>query len=259
MVDTATQEAVAAAIAGLRDAGARVVVVHGGGPFIQKKLAEASVESEFIEGHRVTTPEALHHIEMALKGEVNSKLVGCFLRLGQRAVGLSGKDGGLVTVTKRMHVIYEDGIGQPRDLGRVGEVASIDTTLLELLLSNGYLPVITCIAADKDGLEYNVNADLFAGHLAGALKADHFLILTDVDGLMRDVDDQSSLISRLPVGAIEEMKGSIIKGGMLPKIESCQQALLQGVASARIINGRKPEQIHAVIHSEKPVGTEVCR
>lgn len=259
MVDADTQQAVAAAIAELRAGGIQVVVVHGGGPFIQKKLAEAAVQSEFVEGHRVTSPEAMRHIEIALKGEVNSHLVGCFLRLGQKAVGLSGKDGGMVTVSKRMHMIYEDGIGKPRDLGRVGEVASIDTTLLDLLLSHGYLPVITCIAADEQGLEYNVNADLFAGHLAGALKADHFLILTDVDGLMKDISDPGSLIPKLSVDEIDALKGDVITGGMLPKIESCQQALLQGVSSARIINGRKPGQIHAAIYSEKPIGTEVCQ
>ena len=243
MLSDEYQRDVANSVRRLKDAGVRVVVVHGGGPFIAKMLKLVNIESEFIEGHRKTTPEALKYVEIALKGEVNSSLVGLFNRAGLRAVGLSGKDGRMVVATQRRHVFDRGGQTVECDLGQVGDVDRIDTSLVRGLVDAGYLPVITCIATGDDGLDYNINADLFAGHLAGALKADRYVILTDVDGVMTDINDPSSRISSLHVNEIPNLSREVIQGGMIPKLESCRVALEGGARMACIINGTKPESI----------------
>jgi acetylglutamate kinase len=234
----------------LRENGLRVVVVHGGGPFIAEMLAMAGIESEFVAGHRRTTPDALRFVEMALKGRVNGELVRLFNSSGQRAVGLSGKDGRMVTAVRRKHIDTIDGVERQHDLGQVGDVDAVDITLLSLLIERDYLPVVTCIAADAEGEDYNVNADMFAGHVAGALGADRYLVLTDVDGVLTDIDDPSSLISDMSVAELQDMIGTVIVGGMIPKLESCRIALENGAAEARIINGMKPAQLRAAASGE---------
>ena len=236
----------------------RLVLVHGGGPFIGKILEQVNINSEFIGGHRKTSPEALKYIEMALKGEVNGSLVNLLNKAGHQAVGLSGKDGRMVIARKRFHVSHENGRELRHDLGQVGDVARIDTSLPILLLENGFIPVITCIASDEAGNDYNINADMFAGSLAGALKADHYLVLTDVDGLLKDINDPSSIIRKLPLEALDPLFGSVIKGGMIPKLESCRIALMNGARSARIINGTKPESLLNAVQSKESTGTEIC-
>lgn len=236
----------------------RVVLVHGGGPFIKRMLELVKIESEFIEGHRKTTPDALKYIEMALKGEVNGSLVNLLNRAGLKAVGLSGKDGRMVLAKKRYHRSVQNGKEVQYDLGQVGDVDEIDTTLLDSLLDGGYLPVITCIASDEKGNDYNINADMFAGHLAGALKAAHYLVLTDVDGLLEDIDNPESIIRELKVEALEKMYGKVIKGGMIPKLESCEIALEAGAHSASIINGTRPESISGAVEQNKKIGTTIC-
>lgn len=245
-------------IAQLHQEGYGIILVHGGGPFIQKMLDEVNLESEFIGGHRKTSLDALRYIEMTLKGEVNGSLVKMLNHAGLNAVGLSGKDGVLVTAKKREFRHRENGQEKLLDLGQVGDVASVDTRLLQLLLENGYTPVITCLASDTEGNDFNINADMFAGHIAGVMKVDQLLVLTDVDGLMEDIDDPSSLIPQIDVDALEPMYGKIIKGGMIPKVESCEIALKKGARSARIINGTKPANIYESIHSESLIGTEIC-
>lgn len=241
---------IVAQIVQLRENGQHVVVVHGGGPFIGEMLDMAGIASEFVGGHRKTSPDALRFVEMVLKGRVNGELVQLFNSSGQRAVGLSGKDGRMVTAVRRVHSQTVDGATEQHDLGRVGDVVSVDTTLLTLLLERGYIPVVTCIAPDARGEDYNINADMFAGHLAGALKADRYLVLTDVDGVLADINDPSSLIGDISVAELQGMMGTVIVGGMIPKLESCRIALENGAAEARIINGMKPEQLHAAASGE---------
>ncbi len=229
------------AITKLKSNGFNIVIVHGGGPFIEKALTKAKIVSEFIDGHRKTTAEALQHIEMALKGQVNGSLVSLINKLGHRAVGLSGKDGRFVTAIKRQYQRKQANKTETIDLGQVGDVLEIDTSFPELLLQKDYIPVITCLAMDKEGNEYNINADMFAGELAGALKVQNYIILTDVDGLLRDKDDPSSIIRVLHLPEIKSLiDQKIIQGGMLPKMESCAKALSKGAESALIINGTKP-------------------
>lgn len=257
MTDDSLKRQVINNICLLQNYGYKVVIVHGGGPFIQEALLQANIESEFIDGHRVTTPEALEHVETALKGQVNGALVRLINQLGYRAVGLSGKDGKIATAVKRLHKKEVDGHVEEHDLGQVGDVVSIDTQLLELLLEQDYIPVLACLAADVDSNEFNVNADMFAGHLAGALKAEKFIVLTDVNGLMRDKDDPATLISQLRVSDFKKLEQEkVIQGGMIPKTEACEIALRNGAGAAVIVNGTEPEQLLAVGRRE-PIGTTI--
>ncbi|MDG5767208.1 acetylglutamate kinase [Balneolales bacterium ANBcel1] len=257
MTEDSLRQQVVKNICLLQNYGFNVVIAHGGGPFIKEALLQANIESEFIDGHRVTTPEALEHVEKALKGQVNGALVRLVNKLGYKAVGLSGKDGKIATAVKRMHRKEVDGHVEEHDLGQVGDVVSMDTHLLHLLLDHEYIPVLACLAADVDSNEYNVNADMFAGHLAGALGAEKFIVLTDVDGLLRDINDPSSLVTELRASDIATLEEEgVIQGGMIPKTEACAIALKNGARSAVILNGTDPEQLLAVGRRE-PVGTTI--
>ena len=241
----------------LKDRGFEIVLVHGGGPFIKENLKMANIQSEFIGGQRVTTPETLKQVEMALKGHVNGKLVGLINQLGYKAVGLSGKDGNIVTAVKRFHEVEEHGRITRHDIGLVGDVKKVDTSLLYLLLENDYIPIMTCLAQDENGVTYNVNGDIFAGHIAGALKARAYVVLTDIDGLRRDIDDPESLIHKIDRKGIHQLiEEEIIQGGMIPKMESCLNALDKGAEKAWIINGTMPDQILALAE-DKEVGTTI--
>lgn len=259
MINNDLKKSVLDAVCSLRKKHYQVVIVHGGGPFIKAALEEAAIESEFIDGHRITTTEAFQYVEMALKGKVNSDLVGLINSLGFRAVGLSGKDGQIVTAAKRRHQSTVNGVLQEVDLGQVGDVDRVDTTLIELLLENDFIPVITCLATDSAGNGFNINGDMFAGHIAGALKAQQYIVLTDVDGLLRDRDNPATRIPRITVSEIDQLViDGIIQHGMLPKMESCKIAISNGAESARIINGTKPEQIQDV-SDDAAIGTLITQ
>lgn len=259
MTDSKLKKEILQSICSLKSRGHAVVIVHGGGPFIKQALEDAKIESEFIDGHRKTTPEAFEYVEMALKGKVNGSLVSMINALGFRAVGLSGKDGAFVTATKRLHRRIANGKEEEVDLGQVGDVAEVDPGIIRLLIKNDYIPVITCLAADKSGVGYNINADMFAGHLAGALGASEYIVLTDVDGLLRDKDDPDSLMQNLRLPETNALiDDGVIAGGMIPKIESCEIAINKGAGSARIINGTKPAQIAQIIGG-KGTGTLITK
>lgn len=244
MSDVALQRDVLNRIASLKTRGYDIVIVHGGGPFIQRQLTSAGILTEFIDGHRVTSREAYTHVEMALKGQVNSALVGLLNSLGHAAVGLSGKDGQLVTARKRWH--QREGSDERVDLGHVGDVDNVDPHLLHLLLQHHYIPVVTCLASDVNGNSFNINGDMFAGHLAGVLQAREYIILTDVDGLLADRTNPASLIRNLSASEVSGLiNDGTIDGGMIPKIESCMVALGQGCSKARILNGTRPAQLDA--------------
>lgn len=240
----------------LKTQGHAVVLVHGGGPFIQQALDKARIHTAFVGGHRQTPAEALEPVETALKITVNSDLVRHLQGLGEKAVGLSGQDGNLLRARKRFHREQSPG-GEwvHHDLGHVGDVDSIDPTLIQVLLQNDFLPVITCLANDQQGERYNINADLFAGHLAGALQVKEFLILTDVDGLLENRHDPHSLIPQLRLAELKtKQESGTIQGGMIPKLEACAVALQTGAQQARIINGTQPEQLTALLHNPQ-IGT----
>lgn len=247
MLNEEITEKLLAGIVKLHQSDFRIILVHGGGPFIKENLTRAGLQSEFIGGHRKTTPEAMKYIEMALKGEVNSKLVSLINKLGGKAVGLSGKDGKTARAIKRR---YYDEAGKEQDLGQVGDLTEVNSQLIHILLEHKFLPVITSVTWSEEGLDFNVNADMFAGFLAGNLKADKFILLTDVDGLMEDPEKSNSLYHKLTVEELEKLEGSVIQGGMIPKTDACKLALKTGAKSAVITNGTKPGFLMNVIKDE---------
>lgn len=260
MVNEKLKEEIAEKIKILKEEGIQVVLVHGGGPFINNSLREAGITSEFFDGQRFTTTEALGHIEKTLKGEVNCSLVNIFNKAGLKAVGLSGKDGQVVLAKKRWHLATdESGMEAKIDLGQVGDVQKVNTKLLRLLLDQGFTPVITCIASDDEGNDYNINADVFAGKIAAALGVDDYIVLTDVDGLFSNYPDPKSIVPQLTLDELPTYYQSVIVGGMIPKIESCEGAVNAGVQRAVILNGTKPEQITNYILNNQPIGTTLTK
>lgn len=255
MINESVKDSVISNIAELQSLGYNIVVVHGGGPFIKAILEKVNISSEFIAGHRKTSKEAIKYIEMTLKGEVNTEIVMLLSNKGKKAIGLSGKDGGLAKAERRYH---QEG-DQKIDIGLVGDVTEIDPEVIFDLLEKKYIPIIACIAADNKGNTYNVNADMMAGAVAGALRADEYIVLTDTDGLRKDKDDSKSLIESISSSAVNDLYGTSIVGGMIPKIESCQIALKNGVARARIVNGTEIDILKKVIGESFITGTIITK
>lgn len=243
----------------LKRDGFKVVIVHGGGPAIKDTLKMAGIESEFIGGHRKTTVESIGFIEMALKGQVNGELVRLINSKNEKAVGLSGKDGTMVRAVRRKHLEKKEGTIEKIDLGLVGDVEIINPDLVWLLTSSGYIPVIAPIAYGEDFSDYNVNADMFAGHMAAALKADHFILMTDVDGIMEDKDNPSTLIKEIDVSEIKKQLGKVVLGGMIPKTEACIIALEKGVERAHIINGTRKNILRDIFSGTKVPLTTIIK
>lgn len=242
-------------VARLHRSGVRVVLVHGGGPFIKENLERAKLQAEFIGGHRVTDAAAMSEVQQALRGRVNGDLVKVCSKLGLPAVGISGKDGGLVRAKKRWH-IHPD-TEQKTDLGYVGDIASVQPHLIHTLLEAGYLPVVSPVSLGQDGEDYNINADMFAGHLAGALKVDAYLILTDIDGLRTDIGRPETHINAISLSELLALPPGVIQGGMIPKIAGCRAALELGAKRCQIINGTKPDALLAALEASAQVGTNI--
>ncbi len=257
MTDKSLKSTVLEEICQLKNQGYNIVLVHGGGPYIKQALQEAKIKSEFIEGHRVTSEEAFRFVEQVLIGHVNTSLVRQLQVYNAKPIGLSGYDAGMVTAKKRQYYASSNGERRQIDLGLVGDVVDINIELIHILLSQNYLPVISCLAADTSGIGYNINADMFAGHLAGALRVNEFIVMTDVDGIFEDFEDPDSLISYLNLSDAEKLLDSnIIHGGMIPKLESCEIALRGGAKKARIVNGTKPKHLKASLQKQA-VGTSI--
>lgn len=260
MLSDELKEAVLQDIVFLQLAGMRPVVVHGGGPAITKMLKQAGIKSEFIGGLRVTDAESVKLAEMALVGEINTDLVTRMNQIGGKAVGMNGKDAKLIQARKHLADVYENGEVNLVDIGFVGKVEKINTEIINLLLDNGYIPVIAPTGIGADGETYNINADSAAGEIAGALKAEKLLMLTDVKGIYSDYKDESTFISTLTFDKAQELiiRGSI-DGGMIPKVRACITALGAGCKKAHIIDGRAPHSIILEILSQEGVGTEVVK
>ena len=259
MINEELKEAVLKDIVLMQLVGMRPVVVHGGGPDINDMLDKMKIESEFINGQRVTDADAMQVVELVLTGKVNSSIVKYLNQDGGEAVGLSGADANLLVAhKKRTTVTAEDGTEHEVDLGMVGEVESVNVDLLNSLLDQGYIPVISPVAIGARGESYNVNADLAAGAVAAALKAEKLVLLTDVEGLYRDYKDKTSLISVLPVRLVEGLKAEgVIAGGMIPKIDCCVHAVKQGVGSVHILDGRVLHCILLEVFTREGIGTMV--
>lgn len=244
----------------LQCAGMRPVVAYGGGPEITAMMKQAGIKSEFIAGMRVTDAETADIVETALVGKVNTDLVGRLNILGGKAVGLNGKDAQLITARKHLADVYKDGKVDLVDVGFVGKVEKINTELIDVLLDKGYIPVIAPTGIGADGELYNINADVAAGEIAGALGAEKLLMLTDVKGIYSNYPDEDSFISTLSFEMAQELivRGAV-DGGMIPKVTSCITALSHGAKKAHIVDGRVHHTILMEIFSDKGVGTEVVK
>lgn len=231
----------------LRAVGIRPVVVHGGGPQINAMLDRLGVKSEFRDGRRVTDEATMQVVRMVLTGEVNPSIVSAINARGGRAVGLSGADDGMINVVQR-----------DPNLGFVGDVTGVRTAVLEQLLDDGCIPVIATIGVDVAGQTYNINADSVAAAVAGSLRAEKLLYLTDIDGLRRDVSDASSLISKLSSSELTSLLGDgTIAGGMIPKAESCLEAVAIGVPAVHILDGRVAHVTIIELFTDSGIGTMV--
>ena len=248
MAHAELREAVFRDLALLACVGVQPVVVHGGGPEINAWLKRLEIPAEFRDGLRVTDADTMDVVEMVLVGRVNKQIVNGLNQLGARAVGLSGSDGRLVEARP-----WGEG-----SHGFVGDVARVNPDLLEPLLEQGYLPVISSVAATPDGQSHNINADTVAGELAAAMEAEKLILLTDTPGILEDKDDPASLIRKLKLPEARQLiHDGIVAGGMTPKTECCIRALAQGVAAAHIIDGRVPHALLLEVFTDAGIGTMV--
>ncbi|MGF1538996.1 MAG: acetylglutamate kinase [Pleurocapsa sp.] len=228
--------------------GVRPIVVHGGGPEINIWLNKLGIEAQFKDGLRVTDADTMNVVEMVLVGRVNKELVSLINQAGGSAVGLCGKDGNLV----QARPVDKEGIGF------VGEVTSVDTGLVESLITSGYVPVISSVAADENGQAYNINADTFAGEIAASLQAEKLILLTDTPGILEDYQDPSTLLTKLDIQKARELiDRGIVSGGMIPKVNCCVRSLAQGVRAAHILDGRLSHSLLLEILTDEGIGSMI--
>lgn len=233
--------------------GIKPIVVHGGGPKITELMKRLGKEPIFLHGHRVTDKETMEIVEMVLGGVINKEIVQLINAHGGKAVGLTGKDAGLLRTTKKLLKINNEEI----DLGFVGEVEKVCVEVLETLQDKGFIPVVAPIGFDKHGQSYNINADTVASAIAVAVKAEKLILLTDVKGI---TDDNNDLVSTLKMQeALKLIEQQIITGGMIPKVYACLNALQGDVKKTHIIDGRIPHSLLLEIFTQRGVGTEVVR
>jgi acetylglutamate kinase len=236
----------------LRLVGLRPVIVHGGGPQIGALMKRLGKEPQFVGGMRVTDPETMDIVEMMLGGKINKEIVGLINVHGAHAVGLSGKDGNLLRAKKRLHKMPD---GSTVDIGLVGDVEAVNGDMIRLLVESGLIPVIAPIGVGAAGETYNINADLVAGDVAAALRAEKLIHLTDVQGIK---GEDGKLITRLTKREAERLiKSNVIDGGMLPKVESALKAIEGGAVKAHIIDGRIPHAVLLEVFTHEGIGTEI--
>lgn len=245
MTDPQLKKSVMQDILLLQLVGVKIILVHGGGPEISAMLKKLSIESHFENGLRVTDDDTMEVVQMVLAGKVNKSLAADLSALGGRAVGLCGIDGGLIKVHQKNE-----------KLGHVGEIDEINTKILDDLLDGGFIPVISSIGIDDDGTPYNINADTAAAKIAAALHAESMVVMSNINGVLRDKDDENSLISQISLADAEELKKSgIIAGGMIPKVDCCTNAVKEGVKKVFIINGEIPHAILIELLTDEGLGT----
>lgn len=248
MKDSTLKDKVIRDIVFLSSVGVKPVVVHGGGPEINTWLEKLGIEPQFKDGLRVTDASTMDVVEMVLVGRVNKELVALLNQSGIKAVGLCGKDGNLIT-------------SRPVDqenIGFVGEVNQIQIDLVESLVNNGYVPIISSVAADDQGQAYNINADTVAGEIAAALGAEKLILLTDTPGILRDYKDTASLLYRLNIQEARNLiSEDVVSGGMIPKVSCCVRSLAQGVQAAHIIDGRVPHALLLEIFTDDGIGSMI--
>jgi acetylglutamate kinase len=257
MIDESLKQGFAQDVVLLRFIGINPVIVHGGGPQIGKIMERMGKKPSFVSGQRVTDEDTMDIVEMVLGGKVNKEIVNLISQAGGRAVGLTGKDGGLIQAKKLTMTKKSDSTGETEiiDIGLVGEVTEVRPGALIALEQGGFIPVIAPIGVGKNGETYNINADLVAGAVAGALKAEKLILLTDQAGIL---DKDKKLISTLNKKKVEALVlNNVIAGGMLPKTKSCFEALDAGCAKVHIIDGRVPHALLLEIFTKEGIGTEI--
>jgi acetylglutamate kinase len=253
MVDDELSRVFAADIVLIKQVGINPVVVHGGGPQIAEMLDRLDIKSSFVDGLRITDSATVEVVEMVLAGKINKQIVQAMTEAGGNALGLSGKDAGLMLANR----VQKIKAGQALDLGFVGDPAEIDADVLNRLAAAGFVPVIAPIGFGRGGETYNINADTAAGAIAAAMKATRLLLLTDVAGVL---DKDGNLLTDLTVSQVKSlMKDGTISGGMIPKLETCVEALEDGVEAAVILDGRVPHALLLEIFTARGVGTIVRR
>jgi acetylglutamate kinase len=254
MTDETLKRSFAQDVVMLRLVGMNPVVVHGGGPQIEQLLSRVGKKGEFVQGMRVTDAETMDIVEMVLAGQVNKEIVELINSSGGKAVGLTGQDGGLIHARKMMVASREDP-ERKIDIGQVGEIESIDPSIIQTLTANGFIPVIAPIGSGESGETYNINADLVAGKVAEILKAEKLILLTNTPGVL---DRDGKLLTGLTARRIDELfADGTISGGMLPKISSALDAARGGVASVHIIDGRVDHSVLLEIMTDQGVGTMI--
>ena len=257
MVDEEAKSSTARDTVLLKYVGMKPLIVHGGGPEISRSMDKLGKEPKFIKGLRVTDEETMEIIEMVLVGKISTEIVSELIKHEGQAISLSGKDSSLIFAHKKEASKIDEEIV---DLGLVGEVDCVNTDLLDMFLDNDYIPVISPVGIAKDGTSLNLNADTAAGEVASAVGAEKLIILTDVPGVLRDPDDPSSLIEKIKVdeipGLIEE---GVISGGMIPKIETCVNAIENGVKSCHIIDGRKKHSLLLEVFTTEGIVTMIYK
>lgn len=259
MVNDCLKESVMQDVLLMKSVGIKPIIVHGGGPFINDMLASLGIESEFKKGLRVTDDAVMDVAEMVLSGQVNKDIVKHYNKLGGNAVGISGKDGNMIKVKKKF-IEEENDKGEIElvDIGLVGEIETIDTALLTLLINNDFVPVISPVGVDMNGDTHNINADYVAGEIAGAIHADKFILLTDTKGVYEDKDDESTLLSELTLEQVEQhIESGVISDGMIPKVECCAHALKKGVKQAHIVDGRIKHSLLLELFFDAGIGTMI--
>ena len=256
MADEALKKSFALDVILLKFVGINPVIVHGGGPQINETLKRYGIVSAFVKGMRVTDAATMGVVEMVLTGQVNKEVVGYINQHGGRAVGLSGKDGGMLVCRKMLQQVkHDDGSVEEVDIGFVGDVTKVDSAILDTLEKGGFIPVIAPIGVGVGGESYNINADLVAGRLAAALGAEKLILLTDVPGVK---DREGSLLSSIELAEVPLLiDNGTITGGMIPKVTCCADALQGGVGKAHIVDGRVEHAILLEMFTDVGIGTEI--
>ena len=255
MIDDDAKSSTARDVVLLRYVGMEPVIVHGGGPEISRSMEKMGKEAKFIKGLRVTDEETMEIIEMVLAGKISTEIVSELIKHDGDAISLSGKDSSLIYAHKKPASKIDEELV---DLGLVGEVERINTEMLEMFLEYDVTPVISPIGIDKDGNSLNLNADTAAGEIASALGAEKLIILTDVRGVLRDPSDPSTLIQKIRISEVPDLiEQGIITGGMIPKIETCVNAIKNGVKSCHIIDGRIEHALLYEIFTTEGIGTMI--
>ncbi|MDX1921349.1 MAG: acetylglutamate kinase [Candidatus Caenarcaniphilales bacterium] len=252
MTNQSLKKKVVEDIALLNYVGVLPIIVHGGGPEIDGMLKKLNIPSRFHDGLRITDEQTIEIVEMVLTGKVQKELVGMLNQAGANAIGLSGKDGNLMTAVKHT--------AEGMDWGFTGDVSTMNINVVETLISQSFLPVISSVAPDETGQSYNINADTVASVLAGNLKAEKLILLTDTPGILLDKNDKSTLLTKITISEIDDLiKKSIIQGGMIPKVQAAIKALEEGVNSVHILDGTLEHVLLLETFTESGVGTMVVK